>query len=107
MLVTDVHTLQPIDFLDFVHQISLQLLLAEYGKNVMGVERTIHKRLARPNAFALLHIDVNTAWYRVLFFGAVVGDHVHLALSLRDLAELDRAIDFADDRSFARLPGFE
>ena len=34
-------------------------------------------------------------------------DHVQFALSFGDLAELDRAIDFADDRSLVRLAGFE
>src|SRR5437868_864340 len=63
VLIADVHTLQPIDFLDFVHQVSLQLLLAQYGKDVMRIERTIHQRFASPDAFALLHIDVNAARY--------------------------------------------
>ena len=50
---------------------------------------------------------MNAARYRVFLFGAVIGDHVDFALALRNLTELYRAIDFADDRGFVRLAGFE
>src|SRR5579859_341581 len=107
VLVGDVDALQPVDFLDFVHQVSLQLFFAEDSENVVRVERPVHERFARFHALAFLHVDVNAAGNRVFLFGAVVGDHVDLALSLGDFTELDRAIDFADDRGFMRLAGFE
>src|SRR5579871_3976544 len=107
VLVADVHALEPVDFLDFVHQVSLQLFLAEHGQDVVRVERSVHKRFARLDALAFLHVDVHATRNRVFFLGAIVGDHIDLALSLRNLAELDRAIDFADDRGFMRLAGFE
>ena len=46
VLVVDVHALQAIDFLDFVHQVSLQLLLTEHAQNVVRVERAVHQRFA-------------------------------------------------------------
>src|SRR5579872_5447294 len=107
VLVADVDALQPVNFLDFVYQVRLQFLFSQHGQDVVGVERAVHERFAGLDALAFLHVDVNAARNRVLFFGAVVGDDIHLALSLRDLAEFNRAIDFADDCSFMRLAGFE
>ena len=107
MLVADGHALQPVDLLDFVHQVSLQLLLAQDGENVVRVERPVHQLLAGPDALAFLHVDMNAARHRVFTLAAVVGHHVDLALALADFAELDRAVDFADDGRFARLAGFE
>src|SRR5579864_1888302 len=107
VLVRDVDTLQPVDFLDFVDQVSLQLFFAEYREDVVRVERAVHERFARLDALAFLHVDVNATRNRVFLFGTVVGHDVDLALSFRNLAELDRAIDFADDRGFMRLAGFE
>jgi hypothetical protein len=107
VLVADVDALQPVDFLDFVHQVSLQLLFAQHGQNVVRVERAIHQRLAGADALAFLHVDVNAARHLVFLLGAVVGHDVDLALALGYLAELHHAIDFADDRGFMRLAGFE
>ena len=65
---------EPVDFLDFVDQVSLQLLFAEHGQDVVRVERAVHQRFARLDALAFLHVDVNAARNRVFLFGAVVGD---------------------------------
>ena len=107
VLVADVHALQAVDFLDFVHQVSLQLFLTQHGKNVVRVERAIHQRLAGANALAFLNVDVNAARHRVFLLRTVVGHHVDLALALGHIAELHHAIDLADDSGFARLAGFE
>src|SRR5438270_4848998 len=107
VLVADGHALQPVNFLDLVHQIALQLLLAQHGKNIVRVERAIHQRLAGAHALAFLHVDVNSARHRVLFFRAGIGDDEDLTLSFGDLAELYRAINFADDRGLARLAGLK
>src|SRR6185437_5440729 len=107
VLVTDGDTLQTIDLLDFVHQVSLQFLFAEYGKNVVRVERAIHQRLTGANTLAFLHVDVNTLWHRVFFFRSVIGHHIDFALAFAHFAELQHAINFTDDRGFARLAGFK
>src|SRR6202023_2012002 len=70
-------------------------------------ERPVHKRFTGLDALAFLHVDVNAARHRVFLLRAVVGDHVHLSLALRNLTELDRTIDFADDRGLVWLAGFE
>ena len=107
MLVRDGHALQTIDLLDLVHQVCLQFLLAEHRKDVVRVERTIHQRLAGAQAFAFLHVDVNTARHRVLLFLAVICRDVDLALTLGDFTEADDTIDLADDGRLTRLAGFE
>src|SRR5215472_8724310 len=104
--VADVDALEPVDFLDFVHQVSLQLFFSEHGQNVVRVERAVHERFARLDALAFLHVNVDATRHRVFLLRAVVGHYVDFALALRDLAELYRAIDFADDRGFVRLAGF-
>src|SRR5208283_2031346 len=71
------------------------------------VERAVHERFAGLDALAFLHVDVNAAWNEVFLLGAVVGDHVDFALALGNFAELDRAVDFADDGGLVRLAGFE
>src|SRR5271157_827481 len=107
VLVADVHTLQPIDFLDFVHQVSLQLLFPQHGENVMRVEWSVHQRLAGANTLTFLHVDVNTTRHLVFLLGTVVSHHVDLALSLGHVAELNHAVDLADNRGFTRFAGFE
>ena len=107
VLVGDVHALQPVDFLDFVHQVRLQLFLAEHGQNVVRVERPVHQRFARLDALAFLHVDVNAARNGVFLLRAVVGRDVEFALALGHFAEAHHAIDFADDGGFARLAGLE
>ena len=107
MLVGDGHALETVDFLDFVDQVRLQLLLAEHGENVVRVERTIHERLAGADALAFLDVDVDAAGHGVFLLLAVVGGDVDAALTLGDFAEANDAIDFGDDGGFAGLAGFE
>src|ERR1022692_4687372 len=107
VLVADVDALQAVNLLDFVHQVGLQFLFAQHGQNVVRVQRTIHQRLASADALAFLHIDVNGTRHLGLFFGAVVGHYIDLALAFGNVAKLHHTIDLADDRGFAGLAGFE
>ena len=61
VLVVDVHALQPVDLLDFVDEILLQLLLAKDVQDVVRIARAVHQRLARADALAFLHVDVHAA----------------------------------------------
>ena len=72
VLVVDVDALQPVDLLDLVDQVALQLLLAEHAQDVVRVARAVHQRLARAHALAFLHVDVHAARQRVLARLAVV-----------------------------------
>ena len=107
MLVADGHALQAIDFLNLVHQVCLQRLLAQHGQNVVRVQRAIHQRIAGAQPLAFLHVDVNAARHRVFLLVAVVRRHVDLALSLDHFAKADHAVDLADDGRLARLARLE
>ena len=107
VLVADGHALQPVDLLNFVHQVSLQRLLAQHVQNVVRVQRAIHQRIAGAQPLAFLHVDVNAARHRVLLLVAVVRGHVDLALALGDFAEANHAVDLADDGRLARLARLE
>jgi hypothetical protein len=75
----------PVDLLDFVHQVLLQLLLAQHPQNVVQVARTVHQPLAGAHALALVHVHVHAARQRVLpRLAAIVGDDDQLALTLDD-----------------------
>ena len=42
VLVVEVDTLPPVDFLDFVHQVFLQFFLTQDGQDVVRVARPLH-----------------------------------------------------------------
>src|SRR5580692_5908750 len=107
VLVGDVDALQAVDFLDFVHQVRLQLFLAEYSQNVVRVERAVHQGFASFHALAFLHVNVDAARYGIFLLRAVIGCHIEFALSLGHFTEAHRAIDFADDSRFTRLASLE
>src|ERR1035441_8724681 len=71
------------------------------------VARSVDEWVAGPEAFAFLHVDVDTARNAVLLFLAVVGGDVDLALALGDFAEAAATIDLRDDCRVAGLARFE
>src|SRR5581483_8390825 len=107
VLVRDGHALETVDLLDFVDEVLLELALAEDLEDVMRVAGTVDECVTGAEAFAFLHVDVDTAWNAVLLFLPVVGRDVDLALTLGDVAEADHAVDLGDDRGIARLAGLE
>ena len=107
MLVRDGHALETVDLLDLVDEVHLQLALAEHLEDVVRVTRAVDERVTGAEAFAFLHVDVDTARNAVLLFLPVVGRDVDLALTLGDVAEADRAVDLGDDRRIAGLAGLE
>ena len=107
VLVGDGDALEPVDFLDFVDEVHLQSALAEDFQNVVRVARTVDESITGTEAFAFLHVDVDTAGNAVLLFLTVVGGDVDLALALGDFAEANDAVDLADDCRVAGLAGLE
>ena len=88
--------LQPVDLLDFVDQVLLQLLLAEHLEDVVRVARAVHQRLARADALAFLHVDVHAARQRVLaLLAPSSGTTMIFRWPLTIAAVLDDAVDFA------------
>src|SRR5690606_14169373 len=58
VLVVDGHTLQAVHLLDLVHEPSGELLLTLHAQNVVGVCRTVLKRIARADMVTWLYLDV-------------------------------------------------
>src|SRR5919204_191921 len=113
VLVVDLHALEPVDLLHFVHHVAGQLLLAEHLEDVVRVGRAVHQRVACLHPIAGVHVDVLALGDQVLLrqVGAELAvdlgrDH-HLALALGVLAEAHHALDLADDRVLLRLAGLE
>src|SRR4051812_19065949 len=108
VLVVDVDALQPVDLLDFVYQVLLQLLLAQHPQDVVRVRRTVHQLLAGAHALPFVHVDVHAAGQRVLaWLGRIIRDDDDLALTLDDATFLDDAVDLGDDRRILWLPRLE
>ena len=66
--------LQAVHFLDFVHQVLLQFLLAQNMQDVVRIARPVHQRLADANALAFLHLDVDAAGDRIIHLLAVIAE---------------------------------
>src|SRR5215472_1423050 len=103
VLVVDAHALQPVDLLDFVHQVLGQRLLAENRQNVVRVRRAFHQRLARLDHVALVHADVLALRDQVLARLAHFRGDDQLALALGILAERHLPVDFRNDRELLGL----
>ena len=104
MLVVDGHALQPIDFLDFVDEMLLQLLRPADVKDFMGVNGAFGELLAFLDVVALEDDNVFTDRNQVFFFNrcllvfddntafaANTGSEVHDALDLGDFGSVLRA----------------
>src|SRR5581483_9191659 len=107
VLVADGYTLEAIDLLDFVDQVSLEFFFAQNRQDVVRVQRTIHERLTGPYALAFLHVDVHALGNRVFLLGTVIGHNVDFALAFGDFTELHHTIDLADDGRLAWFAGLE
>ena len=96
VLVVDVHALQPVDLLDFVDEILLQLLLAKDVQDVVRIARAVHQRLARADALAFLDVHVHAARQRVLtrLRARLVRHDEDLPLPLHHRPVLHDAVDF-------------
>jgi hypothetical protein len=59
VFAVDIDTLQPVHFLDPVHPVLLQFLLAQHGQDTVRIARTVHQRIARLHALSIPHVDVH------------------------------------------------
>src|SRR6185436_8303254 len=107
VLVVDVHALQPVDLLDLVHQVPLQLLLAAHAQDVVRIDGAVHQGLARLDPFRFLHVDVRAAGELVLALVVLVRGHEDLAVLLGDVAVLHDTVDLRDDGRLLGTPGLE
>ena len=107
VLVVDVNSLEPVDLLDFIHQVLLQLFFPQDGQDVVGIARAVHERFAGDDALALLDIDMHPARDKIFPFFPVVGRHENLSLTFGDLSVTHRSVDLGDDGGFFRTARLE
>ena len=108
VLVVDLDALAAVHVLNFTHQVLLHGLFAGDPQDVVRHERTIDERVARTHDVARVDAQVLVVRDQVLAFDAALAaddDRPLAALLLGQ--ELDRAVDFGDDRRILRLAGFE
>src|SRR5205823_4246393 len=80
---------EAVDLLHLVHEVALQLAVAEHRQVVVRVGRPVHERLARPHAVALVDADVLAARDQVLARLAIVGADDDLTHALHEATHLD------------------
>ena len=108
VLVVDVDTLQAINLLNGVDEVSLGIFFAEDREQVVKVERPVDEGFTSANVFAFLNVDVDAARDGV-FLGslAIFAFDVDLAHTLGNFAVANSAIDFGNDGRILGLAGFE
>ena len=109
VLVVDVDALQPVDLLDFVHQVSRQFLDALDGENVVRGGISLDDIIALLDDVAVLKVDVLALRDQVLLRLIALARWLDrdAALVLVVLAEPHRSADLGDDCGFLRLARFE
>ncbi len=106
MLVVDINTLQTVYFLYLADDVILNGFLALYCQNVGRVDRALGKSVARLNTVAVRHLGSVTEWYRIGFFGAVVGGY-HRVTRFLYFLELYRSRNFGDYCRVLRVAALE
>ena len=97
MLVVDLHPLEAVDLLDFIHQVAGQFLDAADVEDVVGVGGAVHQLFAGPHEVAFLHGHVLAFGDQVLLGLAHLRGDDDLAFPLDVLPERNHPADFADD----------
>src|SRR6056297_1899314 len=107
VLVVDLHALEPIDVLDFLHQVIGQRLDAQQAKNVVRIELAVDDGFALLHVLAFEHLDLTPLRNQIFVrIALLVGNHQAL-LALGLLAVADGTRGFGKHRRFLRTPGFE
>ena len=107
MLIVDAHALEPVNLLHFIDEILSQGLFAKNVKNVVGIGRTVHQRLAGANAVAVMDADMLAFRNQILARLANFRRDHDFAFPLGVLTERDRTVDLTDHRELFRLARFE
>ena len=109
VLVVDLHTLEAIDVLDFLDQITGQGLDSEDFQNIVRHRITVHQQIAFADVIAFLNGNVLT--FRDQIFRrldtVIIRNDDNPTLGLVVLSELDPAFGTADDRIVLGTARFE
>src|SRR5664279_831860 len=107
VLVVDGDALGAVDLLDLVHQVALQLGLAQHRQDIVRVDRTVGERLSGRDPLAVLDDQVGDLRDRVLPGRPLLAFHVHLPGAAAGLANVHGAGDLADHSRVLRAPRLE
>ena len=106
MLIGDGHTLQAIDSLDFVYQVTLHRFGALHSKNIVRIHGTVANLLASAYTVAFENRQVTSAGNENAgFFIAVFDDNLLVAAFF--VAVRNDTVDRGDDRDILRNARFE
>ncbi len=103
VLVIDRDTLQPVDLLHFINEITLELLWTEDIKYAMGIDRPVHKRLTSLDPVSLMNTHM-LAFRYVILFRRLSALHHDNTLALLGASELDDTVDLGYNRLLLGLP---
>ena len=108
VLVVDFHPLAAVDVLDFADEVLLHGLLAGDAEDVVGHQRPVHQRLARPDERARVDPQVLAVRDEVFAFDAGFALDDDGAFAAAFFAEdFHDAVDFGDDGGVLGLAGLE
>ncbi len=109
MLIVNTDTLQPVNLLHFVHEISRESYFTLDIQNILGNSRTTDQRFTGSHIITLIDIDVFSPGNQVFLFLA----HIHrfnrdfLFALLGSLGNRHIAVNFAENRYLLGLPDFK
>ena len=107
MLVVDLHALQAVDVLHFVHDVTRQFLRPEQAQNVLWIGRAVHHRLALVHDLAFVDQDVLLFGHEFFpDFAVRVGD-LQTDLALGFLAKGDGSGGFRQQAFVLGRTGFK
>ena len=107
VLVVDLDALQPVHLLHLVHQIALQLVLAEDLQDVVRIYAAVAQQVARLHGVAVAHQQVLAHRHRVLVLLVPGIDHADRTLALGNPLELHQTADLGEHRRRLRAARFE
>src|SRR5690606_79439 len=107
VLVVDLHTLQAVYFLDFVHQIFLYCGRALDRQDIRRCDRTIRKRLTCLHEVVILNQDVLRQGHEVALLNTIARFDENLAVTALDATVRYHTVDFADYGRVRRISCFE
>src|SRR5690606_5901087 len=107
VLVVDLHTLQTVYFLDFVHQVFLYGRRALDRQDIGRGDRPIRKLLTSLHEVIILNQDVLRQRHQVALLNAVARFDENLAVTPLDATVGYDAVDFAHNRRVRRISRLE
>ncbi len=107
MLVVDLDSLETVDFLDLIDQVTGKLFLALDRQYVVGVDRSVHQRLPGEDAVSFLNAHVLPLGDEVFLRFTHLGRDYDPPLPFHIFSVRNGAVDLGDNGILLRLPRLE